>query len=338
MATSVISGTIQDSSGTALANVQVTAVLRPRPAFVTATGVELSSILSTVTDASGVWSLTLTEQADITPANSYYEITERISERYGGAVTHRISVGANNTTVFASLVTSPPEPDPSDYLTQSAADARYVQSPGSFAVVGNVSESRPADAASAGVLDTYARGDHKHDREQIYLTAAARAALTGTDLYNGLQVVESDTGQVMRYHSSAWVVETDLDGWLPYNTVWTGALANGVAVARYMRIGRLIRWRIKITWGNATSHPASGQIFTLPVAPHADYTINALVGSGSLHDSGTAVYLCTCITTSGSSFVVTTGAGAAVTTTNTSPFTWVTNDQIFLEGTYEAAA
>ncbi len=203
MSTSVITNRITDSSGTALANVQVTCVLRPRPAFVTATGVELSSILSTTTDSNGDWSLTLTETADITPSASYYEITERIPERYGGLVTHRIQVGANGATVLASLVSTPPASAAANtYLTQEAADLRYVQAPGSFAVVGNIADSRPSDASAAGVLSTYARGDHKHSRERDAGTTVQRAALSGVELYKGRRYYDTDLGSLLVYYGA----------------------------------------------------------------------------------------------------------------------------------------
>ena len=201
MATSVITGTIQDPTGTALANVKVNAVLRPRPAFVTATGVELAATVSTTTNASGVYTFTLTRTADITPADSYYEITEYIPDIYGGVTKHVIQVGAVGATVYASL-TNTVAPSAASYLTQSAADARYVQSPGSFAV--SPAASRPADTADAGVLTTYTRGDHKHSRETIYGTAAARAALSSPDPVNGQTFIESDTLKWYHRIAAAW--------------------------------------------------------------------------------------------------------------------------------------
>lgn len=110
MAVSTITGTIQDPTGTALASVTVTARLIPRPAFVTATGVELAPVYSTTTNASGVYTLSLTRTADITPLNSRYEITEYIPDRYGGPVKHVITVGSVAATVYASLISAPTSP------------------------------------------------------------------------------------------------------------------------------------------------------------------------------------------------------------------------------------
>lgn len=196
MATSTITGVITNPAGTALANVAVKAILRPRPAFVTATGAELAVTYETTTDSNGQYVFTLTRTADITPSGSWYEITEQISPRYGGAVKHTVQVGASNQTVYAALISTPPVPGTSVYLTQASADARYVQSPGSFSAVGNIADSRPADAASAGALSTYARGDHKHSREIVRSTAAAIAALTGVDLITGHPYVTSDAANL----------------------------------------------------------------------------------------------------------------------------------------------
>lgn len=204
MATSIISSEINDPTGAPLLNVKVVARLLPRPCYETATGIELAGTYTTYTDVQGQWSMTLTETASITPAGSVYEITEYLPDRYGGPVKSRIQVGSANTTLFASLVAVPVASDATSYLTQAAADARYVQSPGSFAVVGNITDSRPADTASAGVLNTYARGDHKHDREQVSGSTAALAALTGTDVYAGLPVLDTTTKLVQMHDGSAF--------------------------------------------------------------------------------------------------------------------------------------
>lgn len=110
MAVSTITGTIQDPTGTALSGVTVVARLIPRPCFVTATGVEIAPQYSTTTNGSGVYTLSLTRTSDLTPANSRYEITEYIPDRYGGPIKHIITVGASSATVYASLIAAPTSP------------------------------------------------------------------------------------------------------------------------------------------------------------------------------------------------------------------------------------
>lgn len=221
MATSIITSEINDGAGASIAGVQVVARLLPRPCFETSTGIELAAITSTTTDSNGQWSLTLTETASITPSGSYYEITEYVPDRYGGPVKNVIQVGAANASMYASLVTSPPAQSVATFLTQTAGDARYAPLGTSFATT---AESRPGDAASAGSGTDIARANHVHDREQVYGTAADRAALTGTDLYEGLRYHETDTDKFWQYINSAWTQVT---------TTWinTQALKPAVATA-----------------------------------------------------------------------------------------------------------
>ena len=205
MATSTITGTIQSPVGAALPNVRVVCRLLPRPCFETATAIELAPITSTTTNASGIYTFTLVRTADITPADSYYEITEYIPDNYGGPVKHVIQVGAANTSVLASLVSTPPSPSQDVFLTQAAGDARY--GPLSYGAI--INGSRPNSGGSAGVANTVARSDHLHSRETTYGTAAVRAALTGSDLYEGLTFRETDTGKLYTYRASVWLQVAD---------------------------------------------------------------------------------------------------------------------------------
>lgn len=154
-----------------------------------------------MTDVNGQYTLSLTRTADISPANTTYEIIEYIPQKDGGHAKHRIQVGASPATLYASRVNSSP-PTPDTYLTQSAGDARYVQSPGSFGT--SASESRPNDADAAGVAATYSRSDHKHNRETVYGVAATRTGLAGTKLYPGLTFQETETSRRYVYRTAAW--------------------------------------------------------------------------------------------------------------------------------------
>ena len=130
-----------------------------------------------------------------------------------------------------------------------------------------------------------------------------------------------------------------VDAWTVYTPTLTNiTLGNGILIGKYHRVGRTIHFRIKLTWGTTTSS-SGNHIFRLPVAPHADYTINAHVANLTLHDSGTAVWNGTGFITSGSDFLASYKSDTAATgVTATLPFTWTVNDQIFISGTYEAAS
>lgn len=255
MATSTITGTITDPAGTDLANVRVVCRLLPRPCFETATGVELAPVVETVTNASGVYTLTLVRTVDITPSNSYYEITEYIPDRYGGPVKHVIQVGASNQSVLAALVTTPPSPSAAVYLTQTAGDARYQQLAG-YGTSSDVADSRPNDDAAAGVSSSAARADHKHERETTYGTAAERAALTGTDLYEGLTFRETDsTDKLYTYRNADWLQQQDTIVCTsstrpsnPYQGMWIYETDTGNVLVYY---GSTTGWRPPWTlpWG-----------------------------------------------------------------------------------------
>ena len=199
MAVSTISSEINDSAGGSIANVRVVARLLPRPAFETATGIVLAATLEATSDAAGQYSFVLTETTSITPSGSYYEIIEYVPDRYGGPVKHTIQVGAANTTVYASLVSAPPAPAVSTYLTQTSGDARYVQSPGTFGAAGDLSVIKPDDAASGGALSTYPRSDHQH---------AIAAAVAGTILPDAAAAEGSATSFARSDHTHAIAAAT----------------------------------------------------------------------------------------------------------------------------------
>jgi hypothetical protein len=271
VATTSITSEINDPTGASIASVKVTVKLHPRPSYETATGVEIPYSYETTTDQNGQYTLTLTRTADISPAGSYYIVTEHITDRYGGPVKHTIQVGASNTTLYASRVNASPS-TPDTYLTQTTGDLRYQQLAGygasgdlaviepddaagagvsasasradhqhavvtaaagaiapddaaaegvatSFSrsdhthsiVAAAAGEARPNDTSAEGVATSFARSDHKHDREISYGTAAARAALAGTDLYEGLQYRETDsTDKLYTYRGAAWLQQSDV--------------------------------------------------------------------------------------------------------------------------------
>lgn len=203
MATSTISHTITGPTGTALSGVPIIIRLVPRGAFRTADGSEVAPVYTTTTNASGQWSATLERNSGISPANSYYEVEQQLTQAQGGPRKYNFQVGASNQSLFAALINVIPDLASANYLTQASADARYQQLTG-YGVAGDLAESRPGDAASAGVLTTAARSDHKHDREQVSGTNAARLALSGTDLYSGLIFTTTDTNRVWLYEGSTW--------------------------------------------------------------------------------------------------------------------------------------
>lgn len=276
MATSTITGTIQSPVGAALPNVRVVCRLLPRPCFETATAIELAPITSTTTNASGVYTLTLVRTADITPTDSYYEITEYIPDNYGGPVKHVIQVGAANTSVLASLVSAPPSPSQDVFLTQAAGDARY--GPLSYGAI--INGSRPNSAGSAGVANTVARSDHLHSRETTYGTAAVRAALTGSDLYEGLTFRETDsTDKLYTYRNAAWlqvqdaVIVADAAARAAISNPYEGLLVLQADTNTVLRYDGAAWWTVEIYGTGLTAHtPTIAQGASSNIAKTTNYS------------------------------------------------------------------
>ena len=130
MPTSVISNVARNPAGTAVAGVTVTARLWPGPGFRISDESEVASFVSTTSDGTGAWALVLEETSNITPVGTAYIVEEQFSDRDGGPRIWMIQVGALDANLNESLVSAIPEPELVAYLTQAAADARYVTSVG----------------------------------------------------------------------------------------------------------------------------------------------------------------------------------------------------------------
>lgn len=287
MATSIISNTVTNPSGTALEGVPVVVRLVPGGGFRISDSSEVTPKVTTVTDSSGDWSLVLEENANITPANSYYEVEEQLTAAQGGPRKFTFEVGAADSTLYAALINPINDITSSNYLTQAAADARYMLLSGGFGVAGDMVDSRPADTANAGTLAFAARIDHRHEREDLSGTAAERAALSGNYLFAGLQFHETDTGKVMLYTGSEWwcvgFATTTLSSYTP--TLSQGAstnIAKTVTTAKYIVANGVCEVWI-ILGPTASGTAGSDVVFTLPVAGAAIGF--AGIGSGNIFDS-----------------------------------------------------
>lgn len=223
MATSTITNTITGPTGTAVASARVVARLMPTAGFRSGPATEVARAVETTTNASGVWSLVLEENASITPDNTYYEITEYIPESQGGTRVWNILVGASDQTVLASLITPIPAAQASAYLTQAAADARYQALGGLSSSTPNVIE--PDDPAAAGVSTSASRADHEHG---IVAAAPTNVNLDGTNsegastsfarathghafvppscrvFHNAAQSITNNTDTVVAFNSERW--------------------------------------------------------------------------------------------------------------------------------------
>lgn len=153
MATSALTNTIKDPSGTAVSGAVIVATLRPGPGFRTADGSEISEREQTITDGTGSWSLTLERNEDVYPAGSYWSIEEHVPDAFGGARTWKASVGTVAANLRASLLAElPPGPAPEQYLTEAIGDARYETPVGATAKVTDHNDDAGAHAGLTGTF------------------------------------------------------------------------------------------------------------------------------------------------------------------------------------------
>ncbi len=146
----------------------------------------------------------------------------------------------------------------------------------------------------------------------------------------GNDKLATTTGEI----GAAW------QSWTP--TLTNVTLGSGTIVAKYLKIGKLIHYRISFIYSSST---VSGLIgFSLPVtAASSMATTTAIieVGEGRILDSGTQVYYCSAaLGTTTRADVYVRSVSTYVIRTNTSgtvPMTWANNDEFFIEGFYEAA-
>lgn len=131
--------------------------------------------------------------------------------------------------------------------------------------------------------------------------------------------------------------------WLPWTPSWTNVtIGNATVDAKYIKIGKLVNFRLGVKLGNTSS--VSGQIiFSLPVTSKAypnTATVQA-IGFGGLYPAGTGVTYAVVnwTSTTTASVAVNNASGTYVTNNATSatvPFTWATNHEFHLIGTYES--
>lgn len=125
--TSTGSRTITDASNNPIEGVVVIARLRPVSGAVRVDDMtEMSGESRTITDASGYYEFDFERNGNLTPANTYYEIEERIPRKYGGTVVWAIVVGASDFNIAQAGITTQLPANSSTPLTLEAGDLRYL--------------------------------------------------------------------------------------------------------------------------------------------------------------------------------------------------------------------
>lgn len=129
------------------------------------------------------------------------------------------------------------------------------------------------------------------------------------------------------------------DAWTAYTPTWTSsgtapAIGNGTLTGAYLKAGKLVVFRLKLTIGSTTTVGTSTYRFGLPVAAIG---LDVPVGQGLVFDtSASDRRFCGAYTTATTEVTLrTTNDNAVVSATG--PFAWATGDTIDITGTYQAS-
>jgi hypothetical protein len=136
---------------------------------------------------------------------------------------------------------------------------------------------------------------------------------------------------------------TSLGAWTAYTPTLGGtgwAIGNGtVSVARYVQIGKMVHFRVRIAMGSTTTFGAVAVTVSLPVAMQASWN-EAAIFTGNVRDFSLGkrhVITGSATTTTEVSIRYLGTDGLQTDVTATAPFTFTTDDVIIVTGTYEAA-
>lgn len=129
------------------------------------------------------------------------------------------------------------------------------------------------------------------------------------------------------------IMSTGLGAWTAYTPAWSGTLGNGSLTGAYCKIGRLVHFRISLTWGTTTTHGASSQTLTLP--PFAA-NFSGWLGGARIIDASAAQQFYRHVFANSSTVLAMSAEAAATFVSNTVPMTWATTDSLNLQGSYES--
>ena len=102
--------TILDPAQLPIAGVNITARLMPTAGFrLTVPFAEVARTVNTISSATGYWELPLESYLNITPANTWYEITEEIAQVDGGRRVWTVRVTANQIVSVSAAKITPTE-------------------------------------------------------------------------------------------------------------------------------------------------------------------------------------------------------------------------------------
>lgn len=166
---------------------------------------------------------------------------------------------------------------------------------------------------------------------------------------------DSGSGTDGTIFTAAWMTTVydsieDTWAWDPYTPVWGNSgtannLGNGSIVGAYFQVGKMVHWRVVLTWGSTTASGSGNWTFTLPVTSDAygEYGGTAMMvdSSAGLHYPGSVVPQSTTVVALNYRAVNAAAAGVTpvyhIQVNATAPFTWATSDGVDVRGHYVAA-
>lgn len=129
------------------------------------------------------------------------------------------------------------------------------------------------------------------------------------------------------------------DPWTSFTPTWTAstnpAIGNGSISGAYMQAGKLVHYWVSIVMGSTTTYGSGAW----SIAPPVPALVSRLTIQGLIRDTSANAYYPIRTLTSGGALACdgTTAGGPVRSVAATVPFTWATNDELILSGTYEAA-
>lgn len=128
------------------------------------------------------------------------------------------------------------------------------------------------------------------------------------------------------------------DPWTSFTPTWTASttnptVGNGSLQGFYMQAGKLVHFRIRVTFGSTSTVGSGTYFWTLPVS---SVSTHIAVAQAFIRNSAGSTRAYRFARTSASGIIALEDAsGAAVT--HAVPLAWATGDIIDINGTYEAA-
>jgi hypothetical protein len=185
----------------------------------------------------------------------------------------------------------------------------------------------------SGAASRYSVGDKikltQTTVKYFYITAVADTVLTVT---GGSDYTVANAAITANYYSKS-TSPVGFPQYFNWTPSWTNlTVGNGVTVARFAIIGRMVRYHIDFTLKSGSSVGA-GVSVTFPVTGGAS---NQLIYGEAIYVSSGTGYTKGCIFEDNALRIYTSDGTyvTIATVTTTTPFTWKTNDNISIEGSY----